>query len=116
MSRSELEPGQRELERYMKALCREAYGQEWAEHLEYVLWHACVNGPMRYGRLDLTQEHLDDLRTLSDACKGWITRDGDAQPHWLPLAAWQDRYAANVDIVHLDEAIPPPPDLRDLNS
>ncbi|MCC5888567.1 MAG: hypothetical protein JJT88_19190 [Gammaproteobacteria bacterium] len=107
-----MEPEHRELERYMKMLCRMAYGLEWTDHLEYVLWHACIQGPMRYGRLDLTQEHLDDLRDLSDASDGWITRDVQGVPCWLPLREWQDRYASNVDIIRLDEATPPPPDLR----
>lgn len=109
-------PEARELERYMKALCREAYGSEWIDHLEYALWHACINGPMRYGRLELEREHLDDLRELSDACGGWISRDRAGAGRWLPLTAWQDRYSANVEIVHLDSAQPPPPDLRDLHS
>lgn len=107
-----MEPEQRELERYMKLLCRHAYGLEWSDHLEYVLWHACINGPMRYGQLQLSQEHLDDLRDLSAACEGWITRDRQGEPRWLPLPAWQDRYSANVDIIRMDEVTPPPPDLR----
>jgi hypothetical protein len=92
----------------MVELCRAAYGTDWADHLEYALWHAVVQGPMDFGRIHLDQGTLDELRRLADACGGWIRTDRDGTVECLRLEAWQDCYAANVDLVHMDTPTPPP--------
>jgi hypothetical protein len=101
-------PAAQLLRERMSALCRRAYGSDWVDHLEYALWHALVQGPMRYGRLDLDADQIADLRALRDACGGWITMDRSGRIDWMPLAEWQDRYSGNVDLVRMDEPRTPP--------
>ena len=86
----------------MSTLSEEAYAAGWMQHLEYALWHAVLTGPMRYGRLDLTEHEIQTLRQKSDACGGWIHFDEDTGEQWLPLADWETLYSASIDAVNLD--------------
>ncbi len=106
------EPGAAALQAFMSALCRDAYACDWADHLEYVLWHALAQGPMRFGRSQLDARSLAELRRLADACGCWVTRERDDSFRALPLAAWQDRFVSNFELLHLDEPVPPPTGLR----
>ncbi len=106
------EPGAAALQAFMSALCRDAYGRDWADHLEYVLWHALARGPMRFGRSELDAQRLSELRRLADACGCWVTRERDGAFRTLPLAAWQDRFASNFEVLRMDEPVPPPTGLR----
>ncbi|MEE4361169.1 MAG: hypothetical protein V2I63_06550 [Pseudomonadales bacterium] len=92
----------RTLQGYMSRLCRSAYDRDWVDHLEYSLWYALVQGPMRFGRIELGDAELAELRRLSRACGGWIQTDRDGAVRWVPVEAWQDRYSANVDLIRLD--------------
>lgn len=96
------------LQAFMSALCRDAYGSDWADHLEYVLWHALSQGPMRFGRSRLDAPALAELRRLADAGGRWVTRERDGAFIALPLAAWQDRFAANFELLRMDEPVLPP--------
>ncbi len=86
---------------YMTTLSRQAYHQDWIQHVEFVLWHAIVQGPIRYGHLDISDEHIEHLRFLSDQCGGWVFYHRSAGPCWVPLIEWQDIYASKFDPVHL---------------
>ena len=90
------------LAEYMSKLSVEAYHKTWTEHLEYALWHFLVNGPVRYGHLDVGEDHISRLRELSAECGGWISKTDDGVPRWIPLARWQDLYTRNVDIVKME--------------
>lgn len=92
----------------MSSLCLRAWGRDWADHLEYALWHALVQGPMRYGHVELTAECIAKLRSLRDACGGWIMQDRAGGFRFVPLDAWQDLYCGNVDLIHMDQPTPPP--------
>lgn len=105
---SALSPEAELLRAHMAGLCRHAWGSDWVDHLEYALWHALVQGPMRYGRLELTATHLATLRKLRDACGGWIMQDRTHGLRFVPLEAWQDLYSGNVDLIHMDRPTPPP--------
>ena len=96
------------LQRYMAALSREAYDCDWIDHLEYVLWHAVGRGPLRYGRIEIDDAVRAELRRLANACGGWITRETDDSFSVLPLPEWQDRFAANFDLVTMDSPQAPP--------
>ena len=95
-------PAAAALANYMSKLSESAYHAGWMMHLEFALWHGIVTGPFRYGRLDLTQTHLDELRRLSDACGGWIYFDAKEGETWVSLTEWQDMYSRNIDLVELD--------------
>lgn len=105
---SALSPEAEHLRERMSGLCRRAYDQDWADHLEYSLWHAVVQGPMNFGRIHLDAGIVDELRELADACGGWIQTWRDGSVECVALADWQDRYAANVDPVRMDRPVPPP--------
>lgn len=84
---------------YMNMLAAQAYAGGRLQHLEYVLWHALVTGPLQYGRLAITEQHIRELRDLSYQCEGWIVFDEGGGGAWEPLAGWQDMYTRKVDRV-----------------
>ena len=102
------EPRAAALQAFMSSLCRDGYGRDWADHLEYVLWHALGRGPMAFGRTRLDAATLAELRRLAEACGGWVTRDRDGGFRVLAFPAWQDRFAANFELVRMDRPVPPP--------
>lgn len=86
---------------YMSSLSEAAYAAAWMQHLEFALWHAVVTGPFQYGRLLITQTHIDELRRLSDASKGWVYFDDQNGETWIPLNEWQDVYSQNIELVSI---------------
>jgi hypothetical protein len=89
---ADLTPAQRELAAYMSELSERAYSAGWMEGLEHVLWRAVIVGPCRYGHLTLTAEHTQRLKTLSEACGGWIKFDQGAEESFVPTARWLEQY------------------------
>ena len=87
-----LTPEQRELADYMSELSECAYCAGWMQDLEYALWRAATEGVFRYGRLDLTAEHIQRLKTLSDACGGWIRFDDELEESFVPITQWIEQY------------------------
>jgi hypothetical protein len=87
-----LSPKQRELADYMSALSECAYRAAWMRDLEHALWRAVTEGVFQYGRLDLTAEHIQRLKTLSDACGGWIRFDEEREESFVTIAEWMERY------------------------
>ena len=83
---------------YMVELSEAAYSAGWMEGLEFALWRAVTEGPRRYGRLDITREHISKLRTLSDDCGGWIVFDDNTEETFICLDAWQRLYAECIEI------------------
>ena len=77
---------------YMSGLSQDAYCAGWMDDLEFDLWHAVVEGPLRYGCLDLTREYIQHLSTLSQACGGWIMWRGGQE--FVSLSEWQSVYIA----------------------
>jgi hypothetical protein len=71
----QLPPDARSLADYMSDLSEEAYCAGWMLGLEYALWRAVLLGPRTYGRLKITAEHIERLKTLSTAAGGWIAFD-----------------------------------------
>lgn len=89
---SELSPDQRELAEYMSELSEKAYHAGWYQGLEFDLWNAVTSGPQQFGRLNLTQEHIQRLRELSKQCGGWIIFDDEHEHTWVPILKWKRRY------------------------
>jgi hypothetical protein len=106
-----VEPRAAALQAFMSALCRDGYGKDWADHLEYALWHALVAGPMRFGATSLDRDALTELRRLADACGGWVTQDRGGGFRLVPLADWQDRFVANFELLRMETPVAPPPEL-----
>jgi len=80
-----------ELLEEMESYCRDSYGNDWLEDVEFNL-HASVEAVLSSGRESHlyrchgTQVRMDDLRT---AAGGWWTRqDGDDEPRFVTTAEW----------------------------
>jgi hypothetical protein len=54
------------------------------KELEYELWAAVVSGPREYGRLQVSAEHIAQLRKLSQAASGWIVFDDENEETFCP--------------------------------
>jgi hypothetical protein len=59
---------QRALAASMFEISVAAYCAGWMQDLEQSLWRAVVEGPRRYGRMDLTEQGVAELRRLCAAC------------------------------------------------
>ena len=67
----------------------------WMSGLEYALWHVVLTGPSRFGQIDISEEQLERLRTLSEHCGGWIVFDDVHEETWVPMQRWKALYAAS---------------------
>lgn len=85
----------------MNELALRAYPAGRLQHLEFVLWHAIVAGPLQYGQLEITPLHIKKLRELSYACNGWVCIDPQVGETWISLTQWQDMYSQKIDLVAL---------------
>jgi hypothetical protein len=56
------------------------------------LWSAIIDGPRKYGFLEITDEHIAKLKGLSDACGGWIIFDDEKAETFVPLDEWLGIY------------------------
>ncbi|WP_280151995.1 hypothetical protein [Piscinibacter sp. XHJ-5] len=72
----------------MSELSEAAYRAGWIENLEHSLWQAVVQGPFRFGRLDLNAEHVAKLKRLAKACEGWICFDDSDEETFVDLQWW----------------------------
>jgi hypothetical protein len=87
-----LEPKARELADYMSGLSEEAYCAAWMDGLEFELWEAVVNGPRSYGRLQITLDHIAELRRLSEGAGGWVVFDETEEESLLPMEEWTETF------------------------
>ena len=90
-----MKPEEKRLADYMSNLSEQAYYAGWMVGLENVLWNAVVDGPRKYGRLEITGEHIAKLKELSDACGGWIIFDDEKGETFVPLDEWLRLYETN---------------------
>jgi hypothetical protein len=90
-----MKPEEKQLADYMSHLSEQAYCASWMAGLEYVLWSAVVDGPRKYGRLEITGEHNATLKKLSDACGGWIMFADEKGETFVPLDEWIHIYESN---------------------
>ena len=83
---------QRSLADYMSELSEAGWSAGWLAELEFDLWRAVIEGPQRYGRLDITQEHINKLRSLSQVCGGWIIFGDKTEETFIDFVTWQRLY------------------------
>jgi hypothetical protein len=91
-----MNPSAQALTDYMSELSEQAYSAVWMQGLEFELWRAVVEGPRRFGHLDITTEHISKLRTLSDACGSWIVHDEESGEKPMDLDEWRKIYADRI--------------------
>ncbi len=70
-----------------------AYCAGWKSGLEFYLWKLLSDGPGEFGCLEITQERINNLRSLSVASGGWIVWDREEDRAFVPLNEWQQRFA-----------------------
>jgi hypothetical protein len=85
---NDLSPDQRELAQYMSELSEKAHAASWMHDLEVDLWRAVQQGPFRYGRLELTAEHIQRLLELSTRCGGWIYLHDTREELFVSFGEW----------------------------
>ncbi|MFN7138095.1 MAG: hypothetical protein ACK4UN_02020, partial [Limisphaerales bacterium] len=81
---------------YMSQLSEAAYSAEWMDGLEFALWRAVIHGPCQYGQLYLTQEHLGNLRSLSNSCGGWICFDDAEGERFVDFEEWEKMFSRGL--------------------
>jgi hypothetical protein len=85
-----LKSAERALASYMSQLSETAYSAGWMSNLEHSLWRAVIDGPFRFGSLELTTAQVGQLRRLSAACGGWIRFD--AGETFVTIEEWRRLY------------------------
>ena len=76
----------------MSDISEEAYSACWMQGLEFVLWSAVENGPIKYGRAFVCNEKIDRLKKLSMEIKGWIFFDDKSEEQFITLTEWATMY------------------------
>lgn len=77
---------------YISSLSEEAYCASWMHGVEFALWRRVSEGPGRYGRLDITNEHIQKLRGVARKCGGWVFWHPTTCETFVPLREWMDMY------------------------
>jgi hypothetical protein len=90
---------EKQLADYMSDLSERSYCAGWMIDLEYVLWDAVVDAPRNYGFPAITNEHIDQLKELSDSCGGWIKFDDDKGESFIPMDEWLQIYGATRNLL-----------------
>jgi len=85
----DLTSDQRALADYMSELSELALSAGWTENLEHALWRAVVDGPFRYGNLNLEEQHTQRLMALSATCQGWVVFDDVTEEMFVPIQEWK---------------------------
>ncbi len=88
----DLDDSQRALADAMSDLSEAGWCAGWMQDTEFELWRGVVDGPFRFGRLQLTSADVERLRRLSAACGGWIVFDGNKEETFVPLDRWNTIY------------------------
>lgn len=96
MALEDLDPEQASLAQLMSDLSEEAYFAGWILGNEYMLWRAVLEGPSRFGQLELSESQVRRLRDLSSRCSGWIFYDPSRAESWAPLWFWHAAYARHI--------------------
>ncbi len=79
------------------------YHAGWMEDLEYSLWDAVEHGSYRWVRGTITDAQIELLKTLSEACKGWISWDHTrGGKRWVPLDHWRSHIFTRGKGAYLD--------------
>jgi hypothetical protein len=78
---------------YISELSEEAYCAGWMSAVEFALWRRVCEGPGRYGRLEVTEAHLQKLGELSRRCGGWVYWDDATDETFVPMSQWEAMYS-----------------------
>lgn len=90
---SNLSPDARALATYMSDLSEELWCAGWMRDLEFMLW-SVVEGEDACASLTLTRDQVAKLKSLSNACKGWIVFRRDTKETLVSMPEWMHLFAA----------------------
>ena len=90
---SQLNSRQRALAQAMGDISERGYSASWLDRLEFLLWHHLITNDKKIGRITLTEEEKESLRSLASECGGWIIFDDIEAEEFGPLPRWKQMYA-----------------------
>ena len=93
---------QRQLADFMSHISEKCYYAGWLKNIEYVLWHAVINGERKFGHGIISLQDIDKLVKLSKTYNCWIYFDDKTEETAIELSAWRQRF---------DEAISQNPEI-----
>ena len=81
---------QRALYELMSRISEDCYCAGWMGGNEYTLWEMVCdpNADRFYGRCDVSEQDIEDLRAISAEVGGWIRWFDDEEDKALPAAKW----------------------------
>jgi hypothetical protein len=86
------------LEELMSQISEVGFAARWMKGLEFDLW-GILNGENRkYGVHTITQDELDQLRSLSNKCGCWIVFDDEKEETAVDLEIWKKLFLNNKSI------------------
>jgi hypothetical protein len=90
---SDLSPEARVLANYMSSISESTWRAGWMRDIEFELWALLVEGSGKgHGRLSLSGAEITRLRSLSDACGGWIYFDERTEETFASAQEWMVRF------------------------
>ena len=84
----DLTPAQQELASFMSQLSERAYRAQWMLNLEVELWLALHAPDGRTVPHNLTPTEVALLRSMGEACGGWIASDHVSGLVFVPMKEW----------------------------
>ena len=90
---SNLSSDARALATYMSGLSEEFWCAGWMRDLEFMLWSVGEGGKTD-ATLTLTRDQVAKLKSLSNACKGWIVFRSDTGETFVSMSEWMNLFAA----------------------
>lgn len=85
----DLDGPQKALADYMSDISEEAYSAGWIDRLEFSLWDVLEGRTNEFGRVQLNEEKLKNLKSLSEAAKGWIIYDSEKEESFVSFTEWE---------------------------
>lgn len=74
----------------MSRISEDCYCAGWMDGLEFVLWESIYGGSHDYGIGQITDDDIETLKELSQACGGWYYWEEDASDAaFIPIGEWE---------------------------
>jgi hypothetical protein len=94
---SDLTEKELRLAEFMSEISEHCYAAGWMLNLEYVLWHAVINGERKYGQSYITQDDISTLIKLSTDANAWVVYDDDKEETALSLKEWTEKFKNDLE-------------------
>ncbi|MFD2584454.1 hypothetical protein ACFSR6_18295 [Pedobacter vanadiisoli] len=94
--KSHLTEKELKLAHFMSEISERCYAAGWMQNLEYVLWHAAINGERKYGQSYITEDDIATLIKLSADANAWIVFDNKKEETALSLKEWMKKFKIDL--------------------